>query len=135
DVPGAASDVLVAQGTSPTSWYTTPENVQHIAYVGTDQRIHELFFFVGPDGQWSHGVPGTSSNVPVAPHTSPTSWYTTPENVQHIAYVGTDRLTQELFFCVGRDGQWSHGDLGTSSAVPLAPNTSPTSWYTAPENV
>ena len=47
-VPGAASDVPVASGTSPTSWYTTPENVQHIAYVGTDQRIHELFFFIRP---------------------------------------------------------------------------------------
>ena len=38
--------VPVAPGTSPTSWYTTPENVQHIAYVGTDQKIHELFFFI-----------------------------------------------------------------------------------------
>ena len=46
DIPGAASDVPVAAGTSPTSWYTTPENVQHIAYVGTDQRIHELFYFI-----------------------------------------------------------------------------------------
>jgi predicted Zn-dependent protease len=44
-VPGAAQ-VPVAAGTSPTSWYTTPENVQHIAYVGTDQQIHELFFFI-----------------------------------------------------------------------------------------
>jgi hypothetical protein len=38
--------VLVAPGTSPTSWYTTPENVQHIAYVGTDQKIHECFFLI-----------------------------------------------------------------------------------------
>ena len=30
----------VAPGTSPTSWYTTPENVQHIAYVGTDQTVY-----------------------------------------------------------------------------------------------
>src|SRR5262249_58336469 len=48
DVPGAVSDVLVAPRTSPTSWYTTPENVQHIAYVGTDQRIHELSSFLPP---------------------------------------------------------------------------------------
>src|SRR6516225_4958650 len=66
DVPGA-SDVPVAPGTSPTSWYTTPENVEHIAYVGTDQRIHELFFFVGPNGHWLHYVPGDVSDVPVAP--------------------------------------------------------------------
>jgi alpha-L-arabinofuranosidase len=99
-VPGAASDVPVAPGTSPTSWYTTPENVQHIAYVGTDQRIHELFFILGPNGQWMHGVPGAASDVPVAPGTSPTSWYTTPENVQHIAYVGTDQRIHELFYFI-----------------------------------
>jgi hypothetical protein len=100
NVPGAASDVLVASGTSPTSWYTTPENVQHIAYVGTDQRIQELFFAIGPNGQWLPGVPGAASDVFVASGTSPTSWYTTPENVQHIAYVGTDQRIQELFYTI-----------------------------------
>ena len=135
DVPGAASDVAVAPGTSPTSWYTTPENVEHIAYVGTDQRIHELFFFVGPNGQWSHGVPGAASDVAVDPGTSPTSWYTTPENVEHIAYVGTDQRIHELFFFVGPNGQWSHDVPGAASDVAVAPGTSPTSWYTTPENV
>jgi hypothetical protein len=48
--------------------------------------------------EWFHGVPGAFSNVPVLPGTSPTSWYTTPENVEHIAYVGTDRRIHELFF-------------------------------------
>ncbi|MFH8371897.1 hypothetical protein, partial [Streptomyces sp. NPDC018031] len=37
-------------GTSPTSWYTTPENVQHVAYVGDDQLIHELFHRSGVHG-------------------------------------------------------------------------------------
>ena len=134
-VPGTVSDVLVAPGTSPTSWYTTPENVEHIGYVGTDQRIHELFFFVGPNGRWFHSVPGTVSDVPVAPGTSPTSWYTTPENVQHIAYVGTDQRIHELFYFVGPNGQWFHSVPGTASDVPVANGTSPTSWYTTPENV
>jgi hypothetical protein len=98
--PGLASDTLVAPGTNPTSWYTTPENVQHIGYVGVDHTIHELFFFVGPNGRWLHGVPGAASDVPVAPGTSPSSWYTTPENVQHIAYTGTDRRIHELFFFI-----------------------------------
>lgn len=40
--------VPVAPGTSPTSWYTTPENVQHVAYVGTDRLIHESFYFISP---------------------------------------------------------------------------------------
>jgi len=54
--PDPASDHLVAPGTSPTSWYTTPENVQHIGYVGTDQRIHELFFLIQPPYADSTGI-------------------------------------------------------------------------------
>lgn len=36
----------MATSSSPTSWYTTPENVQHIAYVGTDSQIQECFSFI-----------------------------------------------------------------------------------------
>ena len=97
-VPGAGQ-MPVAPGTSPTSWYTTPENVQHIAYVGTDQPIHECFFFIGGDNVWHHNVPSAGQAL-VAPGTSPTSWYTTPENVQHIAYVGADRQIHECFFFI-----------------------------------
>ena len=94
--------VPAAAGTSPTSWYTTPENVQHIAYVGTDGLIHELFYFIGGAGGWLHNVPSTApGSVPVRPGTSPTSWYTTPENVEHIAYVGTDQAIHELFYRIG----------------------------------
>ena len=95
----------VASGTSPTSWYTTPENVQHIAYVGADDvgpRIHELFFKIGV-GPWVHNdnMPGAAADAPlVASDTSPTSWYTTPENVEHIAYVGNDQLIHELAYFV-----------------------------------
>jgi hypothetical protein len=107
NIPGAAAGApLVVPGTSPTSWYTTPENVQHIAYVGADnvgQRIHELFFFIGPNGNWFHHFPppGAASGAPtVISSTSPTSWYTTPENVEHIAYVGNDQLIHELAYFV-----------------------------------
>ena len=131
----------VASGTSPTSWYTTPENVEHIAYVGADdQRIHELAFAIGPTGQWSHKSPGGVDGAPaVASGTSPTSWYTTPENVEHIAYVGADdHRIHELAFAIGPTGQWFHvvpvaGEADGAPAV--ASGTSPTSWYTTPENV
>ena len=132
DVP-SASQVKVAPNTSPTSWYTTPENVQHIAYVGTDGQIHQLFHFIGGENQWSHDVP-SAGRVKVAPNTSPTSWYTTPENVQHIAYVGTDEQIHQLFHFIGGENQWSH-DVPSAGQVKVAPNTSPTSWYTTPENV
>src|SRR5258708_4740401 len=134
-VPGTASDVPVANGTSPTSWYTTPENVQHIGYVGTDQRIHELFYFVGPNEHGSPTCPGRAKDLAVAHAFNPTSWYTTPENVQHIGYVGTVQRIDEMFYFVGPNGQWLHGVPGTASDVPVANGTNPTSWYTTPENV
>jgi dihydrodipicolinate synthase/N-acetylneuraminate lyase len=133
----ASGSVPVAQGTNPTSWYTTPENVQHIAYVGVDGRIHELFYVIGGDGAWHHNLPSAAAgSVAVRAATSPTSWYTTPENVQHIAYVGVDGLIHELFYFIGGDGVWRHNlpSLAAGS-VPVAVGTSPTSWYTTPENV
>ena len=136
-VPSAAAGAVpVRPGTSPTSWYTTPENVQHIAYVGTDGQIHELFYFIGGGG-WLHNVPSAAAGaVPVRPGTNPTSWYTTPEKVQHIAYVGTDGLIHELFYFIGGDGAWHHNmPSAAPGSGPVSPGTSPTSWYTTPENV
>ena len=132
--PLGPGDVAVAPGTSPTSWYTTPENVQHIAYVGVgaDQRnrIYAVFKPVPSGAAW--GVEGPLGDVDVAPGTSPTSWYTTPENVQHIAYVGTDKRIHALFKPVPSGASWGiEGPLGDVDAAPL---TSPTSWYTTPEN-
>jgi len=102
-LPSAAvGSVPVRPGTSPTSWYTTPENVQYIAYVGTDGLIHELFYFIGGAGGWLHNLPSAAPGAaPVSPGTSPTSWYTTPENVQHIAYVGIDQAIHELLYRIG----------------------------------
>lgn len=44
DCPASSAncDYAPVQG----GWYTTPENVRHIGYVGTDQRVQELFFFI-----------------------------------------------------------------------------------------
>jgi hypothetical protein len=51
---------------------------------------------------WAHNLPSAApGSVPVMPGTSPTSWYTTPENVQHIAYAGNDGLIHELFYRIG----------------------------------
>jgi hypothetical protein len=66
--------------------------------VGTDGLIHECFFRIGGDTlSWHHNVP-SAGQVPVAPGTSPTSWYTPSDTIQHIAYVGTDGLIHECFF-------------------------------------
>src|SRR5262252_7046001 len=138
NLPSAATgSVPVLPGTSPTSWYTTPENVQHIAYVGNDGLIHERCYFTSGDGAWHHNSPSAAEgSVPVRPGTSPTSWYTTPENVQHIGYVGTDGLIHELCSFIGGDGAWHHNlPSAAAGSVPVRPGTSPTSWYTTPENV
>jgi hypothetical protein len=127
----AAGAGMVMRGTNPTSWYTTPEYVQHIAYVGIDQRIQELFYRLdGSDNPWVHVVPSDATGaVAVAPGTSPTSWYTTPENVEHIAYVGIDQRIHELFFRIdGSSHPWVHVvPSDATGAVAVAPETSPTS--------
>src|SRR5262245_5983645 len=126
---GAPGNVPVAPGTSPTSWYTTPENAQPVAYAGTDGVILQSFSSADGGHRWLHNVTsGAPGNVPVAPGTSPTSWYTTPENVQHVAYVGTDGQIHELFFFIGGDNVWHHGVPGAGQ-VPVAAGTSPTDRY------
>ena len=132
NVPSAGRP-LVAPGTSPTSWVTTPENVQHIAYIGTDQRIHECFFRIGGPFGWQHNVTN-GGHTPAALDASPTSWYSTPENVQHIAYVGVDRQIHECFFRIGGTLGWQH-NLPAAGQTLVAGGTSPTSWYTTPEHV
>jgi len=129
----SADEVAVAPGTSPTSWFTPPENVQHVAYVGTDGQLHECFFRIGGTTGWEHNLP-SKGQVKVAPSTSPTSWFTTPENVQHVAYVGTDGQVHQCFFFIGGFGGWQH-EVTSAGEFPAAPGTSPTSWYSTPENV
>ncbi|WP_345672532.1 hypothetical protein, partial [Streptomyces phyllanthi] len=97
NIPSAGQEKAAA-GTSPTSWVTRSDNVQHIAYIGLDQQIHEAFFQFAPGGfRWEHNIP-SAEHVKVAAGTSPTSWVTRSDNVQHIAYVGTDHQIQEAFF-------------------------------------
>ena len=123
----------VAPGTSPTSWYTAVEKVQHIAYVGADRKIHECFYFIGGENRWLHSVPGEGQPL-VAPGTSPTSWFATPDNVQHIAYVTEGRTIHQLFYFIHGFGGWQ-GEPASSGQPLAAQGTSPTSWYTTSENV
>ncbi|MFD4432287.1 LGFP repeat-containing protein [Nocardia sp. NPDC058497] len=127
-------DIEIAPGTSPTSWFTPTDVVQHIAYVGTDQHVHEAFYRYGGDNFWHHNVP-SAADIQVAPGTSPTSWYTPSDDVQHIAYVGTDQQVHEAFYRLsGGDGQWHH-NVPSIDETAVASGTSPSSWYTPNDNV
>ncbi|MFD6391155.1 hypothetical protein, partial [Nocardia sp. NPDC060259] len=132
NVPSIA-DIGVAPGTSPTSWFTPKDVVQHLAYVGTDQQVHEAFFRFDGDNFWHHNVP-SAADIQIAPGTSPTSWYTPGDNVQHLAYIGTDQHVHEAFFrLTGDDNQWHH-NVPSAADIQIAPGTSPTSWYTPNDN-
>ncbi|WP_211220075.1 Dot/Icm T4SS effector Zinc-dependent metalloprotease LegP, partial [Smaragdicoccus niigatensis] len=54
-----------------------------------------------PTGLWHPNSPGFAHSIQVGFRTSLTSWVTPTDNVQHIAYVGTDQKIQELFFRLG----------------------------------
>ncbi|WP_435591738.1 hypothetical protein [Nocardia sp. bgisy118] len=130
----SSSDNPVAKGSSPTSWFTPKDVVQHVAYVGTDQQVHEAFFRFGGDNFWHHNVP-SAGDIQVAPGTSPTSWYTPNDNVQHLAYVGTDQRVHEAFHRLSDgDNQWHH-NVPSAGDIQVAPGTSPTSWYTPKDDV
>lgn len=129
-VPEGQTDVM--PGTTPTSWYTPPDNAQHIAYVGKDNKIHECSFKFAPEGHdWEHTVP--SDGHPVTEiGTNSTSWYTPPDNAQHIAYIGNDQQIHECFKFAPESHHWEH--TWPSPGHPKARLiTSPTSWYTPPD--
>ncbi|MGW3990419.1 hypothetical protein [Streptomyces sp. NPDC004830] len=131
----SAGQVKAAAGTSPTSWYTANDDVQHIAYVGTDQEIHEVFFRFTPGGlHWEYSIP-SAGQINASSRTSPTSWYTPNDDVQHIAYVGTDQEIHEVFFRFTPGGlHWEH-NIPSAGQEKAAAGTSPTSWVTPADNV
>ncbi|MBF6465153.1 hypothetical protein IU427_08140 [Nocardia beijingensis] len=119
--------VAVARETSPTSWWEGVLNAQHIAYVGVDNKIHECFYYLGGPNQWLFNTP-SEGRTAVAPRTSPTSWYSKFDKTQHIAYVGTDFKIHECFYYFGGPNQWKFNTPSVGGA-PVAPGTSPASWY------
>ncbi|WP_328711629.1 hypothetical protein [Nocardia salmonicida] len=133
----SAGHTPVRMGASPTSWYTPVDNAQHIAYVGTDDLIHECYFRYAPGGYyWEHIVPSAGFTPVVAGEAgdSPTSWYTPSDTRQHIAYVGTDYLIHECHFRYPVEGShWEHS-LPSAGHTEARIDNSPTSWYTPVDN-
>jgi catechol 2,3-dioxygenase-like lactoylglutathione lyase family enzyme len=135
----SAGDIGVLLGTSPSTWYTPSDDVQHIAYVGDDEQIHECFFrFKPPPGQafkWEHNIPSAGQTKA---STSPTSWYTRSDDVQHIAYVGKDGQIHECFFRFkpppGQAFKWEH-NIPSAGHTKVQTGASPTSWYTPSDDV
>jgi hypothetical protein len=123
--------MLVASGTSPTAWMTgagEQNPVQHIAYVGVDNKIHECFYYLaGTENRWHFSTP-SEGRVAVARETSPTSWWEGVRNAQHIAYVGIDSKIHECFYYLAGPNQWQFSTPSEGRPA-VAPRTSPTSWY------
>lgn len=131
-VPSEGS-TLVASGTSPTAWMTDADErnpVQHIAYVGVDNKIHECFYYLaGTENRWHFSTP-SEGRVAVARETSPTSWWEGVRNAQHIVYVGIDFKIHECFYDLAGPNQWQF-NTPSEGRTAVAPRTSPTSWYSA----
>jgi hypothetical protein len=116
-----------AAGSALTSWWGG--GYQHVAYVGGDSHVHELFFEIGvgpwkPSDLHDEAGPGVTRAVGHAL----TSW--SDETSQHVAYLDPIGRVHELFFEIGV-GPWKHTDLNNAvgPAAPLAaPNSALTSW-------
>ncbi|MER5988335.1 hypothetical protein [Streptomyces sp. NPDC001787] len=123
-------------GIGLTSWVTRSDRTQHVAYMGTDQQVHEVFFRSAPGGfRWEHNVPGAGLPSGVI-NAAPTSWVTGSDNVQHIAYAGIDEKIHEAFFRLAPGGgHWEHNVLSGDGPKARAGTSRPTSWVTRSDNV
>jgi hypothetical protein len=111
DLTRAANAVPPAPGTALVGYPTAFNDQQHVIFVGTDNRIHELFF---SNGWHDNDLTGAAAAAafPPAPGTALAGYATDFNHQQHVIYIGVDHHVHELFF----DNAWKHNDL-TNAAL------------------
>jgi hypothetical protein len=116
-----------------TSWVSSSDNTQHVAYIGGNNHVYELYLQPG-DSHWQY------DDVTIAAGTSPnvypgalTSWiYGT---YQHIAYIGSDNHVYDYFGLIGARTDWKSNDATSDSQAPAnAYGGALTSWVSSSDN-
>ena len=124
-----------AQGGALTSWVSSTDNVQHVAYIGDDGHVYETYMPVGQQ-PWAYD---DLTQISGAPHHAQggalTSWVSSTDNVQHVAYIGDDGHVYETYMPVGQQ-PWAYDDLTQISGAPHhAQGGALTSWVSSTDNV
>jgi hypothetical protein len=122
---GWSSPMPIASGAaSSPSTFLTPGQ-QHVAFVGTDNRIHHVYYANGqPNGQWNDGSPPNTGPAPATQ--SNVSTYVSLDGQQHIVYVGTDGYLYQYFYSNG----WYQNNVGDHNSQPQAQG-SPSTYVTS----
>jgi hypothetical protein len=133
----AGSSIPPAQGGALTSWTSSPDNLQHIAYIGQDGHVYELYRTEGylP---WQYDIPSSKSGPPDAQRGAITSWVSSLDSRQHIAYIGEDGHVYELYMTARQPWQyqpWQYDDPMAMSRAPDAQDGAITSWTTSSDNL
>lgn len=127
DLTRQAGAPLVVFGTPPiTSW--ADQVYEHVAYIGSDQHVWELYFPLGVGPSWRRNdLTAAASGTPLSAQyaVGVTSWV--DRTFQHIVFLGMDGHVWELYFRLG-SGPWSSGDLTRRTSSPLPTAARMTSW-------
>jgi hypothetical protein len=102
DVTATAKAPDAQQG-ALTSWFSTTDALQHIACIGTDGHVHELYMKAGSPPWQTDDVTATAT-APGAQQGALTSWLSLDGNVpvQHIGYITPPKAAFALFMPVGK---------------------------------
>jgi outer membrane protein assembly factor BamB len=133
----AFNSQLSAQAGAITSWVSATDNLQHVAYIGQNGHVYELYMRVGQQ-PWRYDDLTAISGAPHAQGGALTSWLSATDNNQHVVYIGHDQHLYVNFMRVGQQ-PWQFDDLTAISGCPpalLAPPMSQlTSWVSASDNL
>jgi RHS repeat-associated protein len=123
-----------AQGGALTSWISSTDNLEHVAYIGTDGHICELYAAV--NGSWRFDDVTVISGAPTAQGGALTSWFSPTDNLQHIAYIDGNGNVDELYLEVGAGGaSWAFDQPTQISGAPKAQGGALTSWFSPTDNL
>jgi hypothetical protein len=131
--PVSVGGAPIAQNGAITSWISSTDNTYHIAYIGQDGHVDEIY-------QSANGSAAFDdlTEISGAPHHAQggalTSWVLTTDNLQHVAYIGDDGHVYELYMPVGQQS-WQQDDLTAISGAPHhAQSGALTSWVSTTGN-
>ena len=98
-----------AQAGALTSWWSTSDNLQHIAYIDRNGHVQDCYMQPG-NYPWRVYDVSNDASPPRPQAGALTSWWSTSDNTQHIAYIDGNGHVQELYV---RPGQppWQSRDV------------------------
>ena len=122
-----------AQPGAITSWVSASDNMQHIAYIGGNGHVIELYMHPGQQ-PWAYDNVTTTAGAPTAQSGAITSWMSASDNMQHIACIVGNGHVIELYMHPGQ-GSWAHDDVTMTAGAPTVQSGAITSWMSASDNM